>query len=179
MTVLSQYFPVSFAVQADQEYFFEFESIGVQALEVYEAIADGSRTLVRHQDYFVELAGKRPQFTGGTVTFNRPHGEDVVTVTIERNTRIDQLLDFKFKNSFNPNLLEFALDKATMIFQEINARKCKVVDGEVAVITQEIVFGDYRPMQSSAINFAFQKLIDIAIEIEAAKEDCRDNPGGT
>lgn len=130
MTVETLYEPVLLFADGGP-YDFEIESIGLEAIEIYEIDDQFRKFLVPLQDYRIDFTGVAPLFDGGTVFFNRPHGSDILTVAIERNTRIVQLVDFPQRGIFSPDILEFAADRATMIAQEIAERKCDIVTGPV------------------------------------------------
>ena len=86
MTVLADYTPITIPIT--DRYVFNFETIGVEPIEVFEVDDTFAKFPVSPQDYTIDLKGFRPQFTGGTITFNRPHGPAIVSVVIERNTSL-------------------------------------------------------------------------------------------
>jgi hypothetical protein len=53
-----------------------------------------------------------------------------VEISIERNTKITQQVDFQPYGPFPANIVEFALDKLTMIAQELDVRKCNCAGEE-------------------------------------------------
>lgn len=177
--ILQQYEPEAFLPRFPREYPFTFEHIGLQAIEVYE-IPDGfnQKRLVNPNDYTVDFRSDRlPIYAGGVIKFSRPHSLGTVAISIERNTRITQLVDFPTGREFPAVMVEYALDKATMIFQEIAKRKCDAVVG--TPMTQELTFQPYGYFPASALNFALDKLFAIATEIDNSAEDCVDRPEDT
>lgn len=176
--ILDIYQPERFDVNADMEYQFSFEHVGLQSIEVYELDADSNRTLVGPTDYTAAFGVDRlPLYAGGTITFSRPHTPGTERVAIERNTRITQLVDFPTGRNFPAVMVEYTLDKATMICQELVARKCDAV--ATTPMTQTITFHPYGYFPAAAINSALDKLIAILNEIDGTAEDCRDRPGDT
>lgn len=180
MTILSAYVPeILTPTAAPRTYAFSFPCVGPEAIEVYEIIGGTERQLVKVQDYSIRFGShpRDPLKSNGSVTFNRPHKTGTTNIVIERNTPITQLVDFPVFRSFNGRMVEFALDKLTMICQEIAERKCDVVT--TTPITQLITFTAYDDFKASVLNFAMDKINDILIEIDNSAEDCRDRPDET
>lgn len=183
MTILDPYAPEEFAITEAQEYSFTFPAVDDASIEVYEIIevdAVEYQYLVPYQEYQLDwnIQNHRyPLKRNGTVTFSRPHSVGTNRVMIVRNTLMDQTVDMPPYSRFNSRMVEFALDKHTMIFQEIAQRKCNA--STVTPITQEVEFGAYDDFKASVMNFVVQKLYDIAAEIEASADDCSDNLAGT
>jgi hypothetical protein len=75
------------------------------------------------------------------------------------------------------NMIEFTLDKHTMICQELAYRKCDALVG--TEMTQLIRFEAYTPFRANEVTFALDKIIAILAEIAASAEDCRDRPEET
>jgi hypothetical protein len=177
--ILEIYEPEAFLPNANREYTFGFEHSGLASIEVYE-ILDGftEKVLVSPNDYTSEFKQDRiPVYAGGTIRFNRPHTTGTVTITVERNTRIVQLVDFPTGRPFRAKMIEYVLDYHTMIFQEIAKRKCDAV--VTTPITQEMSFPPYGYLPAAAINAGLDKLYQIATEIDGSAEDCTDRPGET
>ena len=156
---------------------FLFPIIGRIALEVYEITLEGVRTLVPLDHYdviFAGSAGARRISTGGRVTFTRPYRDDTFVVSIERNTPITQLADFKKYGLFHMDAIEQTMDKITMILQEIAFRKCNKYCRAYATteITQLVDFYPYGPLRASTLDHVIDKATAIAVEIKAAKNDC-------
>lgn len=156
---------------------FDFPSIGLAAIEVYEITLGGARTLVSLDSYFIEFAGERGfrnAQEGGRVIFTVPYREDTFVISIERNTLISQLTDFKKFGLFSMDNIEFTLDKITMILQEIAFRKCNKEGGPYVTteITQLVDFYPYGPFRAETLDFVIDKATTIAAEIKAAKTDC-------
>lgn len=177
MTILTDdYAPTEVAAVTEGESLaFDWPSVGLDAIEVFELDVDGNRTEVAVQDYTVDFAGFRPLYTGGNVIFTRPYLADTVTVSIERNTRIYQKVDFPDRRGqFNMNTVEFVLDKLTMICQELVQRKCRLVGGPrvTTPITQLAPFYPYGPLPSSILDTVLDKLTQICVEIDAATSNC-------
>jgi hypothetical protein len=173
--ITEAYAPEEYSVNADQFYRFTFPCVGAEAVEVYEVLSTGQRIRVRLQDFTLRFASspRDPLKYRGSVQFLRDHTADTELVRIERNTFMDQVVDFKRYTPFNTRMIEFALDKLTMIAQEIAQRKCDV--GVTVPITQEITFGSYWAIQAQQINRALEKINRILFEIDQSGSDCRVN----
>lgn len=182
MTILTQYSPEEFLLDDSLSYSFTFPAADDAAVEVYEII-DVEGTEYRYRvpitDYSLIWNTSEPRYPlrqNGVITFSRAHSSGSVAVSIERNTLIDQTADFPFRDGgFNSRAVEFALDKAMMICQEIASRKCNVVT--TTPMTQEIVFRNYGYFPEKHINFQMQKTFDILAEIDASGDDCSETPG--
>lgn len=180
MTILTAYAPNELDLTSDRVYKFDFPAADDRSVEVYEIIdvdGDELRYLVPVQDYTLTWNSPNPRYPlkrNGKVTFNRRHSVDTLRVSIERNTLIAQLIDFPKYQPFKTRMVEFAFDKATMIFQEIAERKCNA--STTTPITQEITFGSYEDIRANELNFAVQKLFDIAQEIKDSADDCVEVP---
>jgi len=181
--ILDAYAPEEFAITTEQEYSFTFPAFDDASIEVYEIIeldAVEYQYKVDIQDYQLDwnqVNRRYPLKKNGKVTFNRLHSVGTVRVRIVRNTLIDQTIDFPPYSAFNSRQVELAFDKHTMIFQEIADRKCNA--STTTPITQEIQWGAYDDFKASVMNFAVEKLFDIAQQIEASADDCSDNLAGT
>lgn len=173
--ILEPYIPESLDVRSDRLYRFTFPSVGAEAIEVYELLATGERIKARVQDYQITFAShpRSPLKFRGSVRFYRPHTSNTLKVRMERNTLIDQVTDFTRYAAFNTRMVEFTLDKLTMIAQEIAERKCLAATS--VPITQEITFGSYWDISASDINFALDKITQILFEIDQSATDCRAN----
>jgi hypothetical protein len=128
MTVLTEsYDPQTWAAAVDPDlgaYLFVFPNIGVESMEIWEIDTAGERTLVSASDYTLTFTGSLPLYTGGGFVMTRVHPAGTEFVSIERNTPITQLVDIQPYSRFPPQVLEFGLDKLTLIAQEIESRKC-------------------------------------------------------
>lgn len=173
--ILEAYAPEEYSTNSDRFYRFTFPSVGKEAIEVYEVLSTGHRVRVRQQEYTIEFASspRDPLKYRGSVQFLRNHTADTELVRIERNTFMDQVVDFKQWSRFNTRMIEFSLDKLTMIAQEIAQRKCDV--GVSVPITQEITFGSYWAIQAQQVNRALEKINRILFEIDQSGSDCRVN----
>jgi hypothetical protein len=159
------------------EYTFELEIIGADAFELWYLDADGNRTIASTDRYVVEFNGPPPIYDSGKVTLTRDPPEGTAQLSIERNTPITQLLDFGAFEPFSMNMIEFTLDKHTMICQELAYRKCDALVG--TEMTQLISFEAYTPFRANELTFALDKIIAILAEIAGSAEDCRDRPEET
>jgi hypothetical protein len=179
MTILSAYKREILLPTDDRLYNFSFPCVGPEAVEVYEITGVNTRNLVKVQDYSIRFSShaRDPLKSNGSIRFNRPHIDDTIRVVIERNTPITQLVDMPVFRSFNGRMVEFVLDKLTMICQEIAERKCGVQT--ITPITQLITFTAYDDFKASVLNFAMDKMNDILIQIDTSSEDCRDRPDET
>ena len=177
MTITAFYEPAEAAINDAQLYPFDFPCVGADAIQVYEVNADGLGLRVRRQDYFISFGSDPldPIKANGSVQFTRDHRASTATVRVERNTLITQLVDFPPKvGRFNEQMVEFTLDKMTMICQELAERKCIDPDLISYPISQEINFTAYDDMKASVINFALDKLTQIMLEIDAGGDEaCR------
>lgn len=182
MTILVAYAPEEFALDADREYSFTFPAVDDESIEVYEIIhEDGTdyRYLVPPQDYTLVWNSPSPRYPlrqNGVVVFNRRHSVGTTLVRVERNTLINQTIDFPLGNrtAFNGRMVEYAFDKATIICQEIAQRKCDV-SVTTYPITQTVQFGSYDDFPANQINYAITKLFTILQEIDATGEDCTED----
>jgi len=178
MTVLTtNYQPVYFTpVTAGESIRFTFPNTGLASIEVYEITIGGTRNLVSIQDYTIEFAGApglRKLSTGGRVKFTRAYRDDTFVISVERNTPITQLADFKQVGEFHMDTVEFVMDKITMILQEIAFRKCNKAGGPyVGDVNQLVDFYPYGPFSAATLDFVINKATAIAAEIKAAKNDC-------
>jgi hypothetical protein len=177
MTIpLQNYSPVEVDINADREYRFPWRWVGQDSVEVYEVYIDGFRRLVPIQDYSLttDTAPRKPIKEAGLVKFSRPHRNDVIGVRIERNTLIVSNLDTPTFRPISIQMVEFALDKLTLIMQEMNERKCSSVVS--TPITQNQLFGAYQQIRGSSIKSALDKAYQIALEIDSSAQDCLENP---
>jgi len=186
MTVLVFYKPVVQPVRQDGLYGFGWESVGKEAIEVFEIDnVKQTRAKVKQDRYVVEYFDGDPRVgggftrTAGRVRFTSPYTTGTTEVSVERNTLITQTVDWPAGNQlrFNGRMIEFALDKHTMIAQELVQRKCTAVTG--TPITQEVVFSAYDTYDADVINFAVNKVNTILQEIKATAEPCNDRPEET
>lgn len=173
--ILEAYAPEEYNVNVDQFYRFTFPCVGADAIEVYEVLSTGKRIRVPLQHFTIQFASapRDPLKSQGSVQFTKAHTSNTELVRIERNTFMDQVVDFKRYYAFNTRMIEFALDKLTMIAQEIAERKCDV--GVTVPITQEITFGSYWAIQAQQVNRALEKINRILFEIDQSGSDCRVN----
>ena len=109
-------------------YSFLFESIGADAFEVWAVGDFDERTYIPPSNYIATFVGSTPIYDGGEVTLTVEPPVGTLSLSFERNTPITQLVDFNPYGRFGANVIEFCLDKLTMICQELDARKCNKVD---------------------------------------------------
>lgn len=128
MTVTVIYTPETSVYIGQGTYQFTFESIGADAFELWAVDATGARTFITTNDYTTEFNGATPIFDSGAVTITNDLPAGTTSISMERNTPITQLVDFQPYGRFPADVIEFALDKLTMICQELDARKCNIVD---------------------------------------------------
>lgn len=187
MSVFDLYAPEDFPLvsfERGQEYIFTFSYLENSSVEVYEIIENEGvelRYLVPVTDYFLypNITDSRyPLARGGRVVFNRRHSQGTIRVTIERNTLIDQTVDFPNVRYYNPRQLEIAADKHTMICQELAVRKC-LVDVTGLDLRQRVTITQYDDYKGSVIQFILDKITEILLAIDTSGEDCRDRPDET
>ena len=158
-------------------YSFEYEIIGPDAFELWYVDTNDDRTLASPDRYYVTFTGSAPLWNGGTVTLTKPPLDGTTTLSLERNTPLTQLLDFGEWSAFPLRMVEFTLDKHTMICQELASRKCTVtVSGGM---TQLISFDPYTPFYADEVTYALDKIIDILNEISSTSTDCSTTPEDT
>lgn len=68
--------------------------------------------------YTVSVTGQAPIYSGGSVTFPSP--PEGISLSVARRTDRTQLVDYIDGRAFPETTHEFALDKLTMICQEID-----------------------------------------------------------
>lgn len=158
----------------------EMEIVGPEALELWYLDADENRTLAPTDHYTARLSGVAiPIYNALFFTLNPVKiPEGTVQISVERNTPITQLLDFKEFGVFPMRDIEYTLDKHMMICQEIAYRKCDADVGGLEM-TQLISFDPYTPLYANEVQFSVQKLIDILLAIATSAESCRDRPEET
>ena len=176
MTITASYVPLQVDVNEDREYAFDFPFAEASDIYVYEIDATGLRFKVPVNDYVLtqqseSLINSSPLAQNGNVVFSRPHREGTAQVRVERNTFMDQTTDFSTFSPFASVMIEFTLDKATMVLQEINDRKCSTAVQEP--ITQLLQFGSYERIKPVDLNIALNKIYRIAFEIDQSAQDCR------
>jgi len=118
MTIDSVYQPEEFVVTGPQVYDFVFENDGSSSVYVYEKTIGGTEIFVSPSNYSLVVNGSGPIHDGGTVTFLVAHGADVSHVVIKRETEMLQVIDFEDGKPFPADVVEYALDKLTMMRQE-------------------------------------------------------------
>jgi hypothetical protein len=187
VSVFDIYDPESFDVTSfdrGQEYIFTFSFLENSSIEVYEIITVSGtdlRYLVPVTDYILypNITDSRyPVARGGRVVFSRRHSEGTTRVVVERNTLIDQTVDFPDNRYFNPRQLEIACDKHTMIAQELAVRKCLADTGELDM-AQKVTITQYDDYKGSVIQFMLDKITAILLAIDTTAEDCRTRPEET
>lgn len=172
--ITALYAPEAFTPIAKRTYLFTFPYTTADSIEVYEVDAQNIRTLARPQDYSLVSNGdtRAPIKSSGTIKFSRPHTVGTTAVVIERNTRIDQTVDFPRSRPFNGRMAEYVIDKITMIQQEIAERKCGASGS--TPFTQLVTWTAYDDFKAAALNFAVEKLVTNTAAIAASAQDCRD-----
>lgn len=178
MTVLVDYVPESYAVTEDGAYTFTLEHVGPEAIEIYEVDSGGVRTLVPVSSYGISYRQRNltdaPLKRGGQIQFTTPHSDSAVSISVERNTRIDQTLDFPTSAPFPETMVEFIFDKAIMICQEIGERKC---NAETTVpILQPINFLRYGTLRAEEVDYMMQRIFDILYDFRNSADSCSAYP---
>lgn len=180
MTVTTtSYAPVVTTINADLEYPFAFPYSEDISIEVFEILNTGQRVRVDAQDFTLSTSTpfREPTKQGGVIAFNRPHGSTVEEVSVERNTLIVQNADLPVVDALNTRMVEYTLDRLTLILQELASRKCATVTG--VTVDQRLVFGSYFALPAASIDAALDKLTAIALAIDTTAEDCRGRPEDT
>ena len=181
MTIKLAYEPEKVDWDGTREIDFYFESIGAVAFEVWlETETDPDvfdRVLVTPQYYNVTFGPPRPLYNGGTVVLTGTIPDTVTRISLERNTPITQVTDLKEFTPFHMHMLEFVLDKLTMIIQEMAYRKCSVE--ATLPIEQTIRFETQHPLYASIIDYTLDKVTAYCLQMASTGEDCTDDPDGT
>ena len=175
----TSYEPIVYYVDPAGEYTFTFPIAEADSLEVWEIAPDGSRSQVPANDYSVDFGPVNERYSiryGGTVIYEKP-SNSAVLISIERNTLIAQLVDMPSRSSFNIRMVEFACDKATLIFQELAHRKCDAA--ATTEMNQLVVITAYDEFRAQTLNEMLNKLFTIAQEIDGSAENCRNRPEDT
>jgi len=128
MTVEIIYIPTVRDYIGLDDYVFDYDIVGAIALEVWAVDAADVRTFIAPTDYTLVLNGTAPIYDGGTITLTAEAPVGTVFLSLERNTPITQLVDLQQYGKFSADVVEFMIDKLTMICQEIAASKCDKVD---------------------------------------------------
>lgn len=181
MPIYEDYAPVEYVPgpdNVDRKFRFGFPYIEESSIEVYEIIdVDGTeyRYLVPVTDYYIEPIHKRPKYPvvdAGRVVLTRNYSVGMTKIRIERNTYMDQTVVIPLHaHRFNGRIIGAMLDKATMICQEINDRKCDVT--VTTPITQLMEIHAYDDYRAPMIDQAIAKLYTIMQEIRDTGEDCK------
>jgi hypothetical protein len=145
VTIDSNYSPESFTPNVLREYVFTFEYINQADIQVVEVLSDDTQILVDPNRFTLTGSGQLPIYDGGTVTFTDNHTNTTVSVVISRVTPASQLVDYQAYGSFPAETHEFALDKLTMIIQELSAQG--VISGGEGPVT-----GDFIPLAGTIAN---------------------------
>jgi hypothetical protein len=182
MTIAAQYAPVKVLMPAVGS-FFAFESIGPESIEVWmetETVVAGvfDRVRLPQSQYsaFMASGNSSPAYVGGLIVLAVGAVPNTVDqISIERNTPIKQLADFSNFEPFHMDMIEFALDKLTMIIQEIAVRKCNVTPLSPADIKQELTWNRQDVFYASMVDFALDKLISYCAQMVANGNDCRND----
>jgi hypothetical protein len=183
VTVLNQYVPAVAAWDGtNREFTFPWECLGLAALEVYYETPTATaglvtREYVEPQYYTVLFSGQPPTYVGGKVTLTGTVPAGVTEISIERNTKIDQLADYAFAVPFHMDMLEFGADRLTMIIQELAYRKCNI---DIAgPIEQTIPLNASRVLYQNTLDSMIDILTAYCLEMDTNGLDCFDNPEGT
>ena len=104
---------------AARTYWFAFENVGPESIVVSRIDSSGDEHAVNASDYTLTMSGTSPIYDGGSVVYPNPHEPGTVEIKISRYTPRDQLVDFQPYSPFPAETNEFALDKLTMISQEV------------------------------------------------------------
>lgn len=123
MTVDSAFFIEIYNADGEVNYPFKFESIGGDAIQVYSLPPTGARVLISDKKYAVELEGQGPIYKRGKIILKTPL-DDGHRLFVRRSTPITNEQVFEAGKPFQPEALEFGIDKATMILQEIEGYFC-------------------------------------------------------
>lgn len=172
------------SLEKGQEYLFAFSWFENSSIEVYEVLdIDGNEVpvLASVTSYEIIPRGRTDRYPikrTGTIRFTRDHPSNAVRVLIQRNTLIDQTIDFPSVRIFNPRQIEIAADKATHIAQELAARKCRADVGDLDM-RQMVTITQYDDLRGETIQFMLDKITAILWAIDQTAEDCRDRPEDT
>ena len=178
MTVRKLYEPENYLVNDDGLYTFNLEHVGPEAIEIYEVRVSGDRVLLPVSSYGISYSQKNlndaPLKRGGTIQFTTNPSILAVSISVERNTLITQIIDFPTSNPFPETIVEFAFDKAIMICQEIGERKCNA--GTTIPILQPYDFLSYGTLPAAEVNDMMQQIYDILEDFANSADDCSGTP---
>ena len=173
------YQPTVHYAQTAGEYYFRFPIADEESLEVYEIASSGARTFVPRGKYTIQYGKVNERYPiryNGTVIY-KDHTPGTVFISIERNTLMKQVHDQSAFWPFNNRMVEFALDRATLICQELVHRKCDAVNS--TDMTQLNIITAYDDFRAQTVNNSVKKLFDILLEIDETAESCADTPEET
>jgi hypothetical protein len=122
LTIESAYYPIRKTVYTGTFYGFGHEALS-GSIEVYRGDGDPIEwTLVDPADYVIQQGGEEPIRLRGNITLHAPISPSLLE--IRRFTPRTQLLELPHKEAFPSDAFDFALDKITLICQEIEGSKC-------------------------------------------------------
>lgn len=122
MTIDSKYAIELYREDGGTSYPFRFESLDGQ-LAVESIAPNGDRTLIPSSEYAVIYQGVGPIFQRGEINLLSPISTGN-QLFIKRSTFINNEQVFEAGKPFQPEAFEFAIDKVTMIPQELEGHLC-------------------------------------------------------
>jgi hypothetical protein len=179
MTISTDYAATKYTNSGQTEFPFEWESIGLAAIEVWAELETDTpgvydRVLAKPDQYTVRFNGGGLTYIGGTVVLNQASSPFVARISIERNTLITQTVDLKNFGPFKMPVLEFMLDKMIMILQELAYRKCGILFADP--ITQPYRFDEYTVLSATVVDAALLNVTTLITAVLDGGTDCRTNP---
>jgi hypothetical protein len=129
----------TFPVNApNQTYSFGKQWTNIADFLVVEINSDNARHHVNANDWSLTGGGPPPLYEGGVITVDVPHLSDTITVEIARQVQVQQLVDYVRYGSFPAETHEYALDKLTLIMQDVDANTLRDV---VLLYNNQVVEG--------------------------------------
>lgn len=124
MTIDSSYIVKFMDIHDGTEYQYRQESIGVDALQLWVGTSEAGWTQLDYGvDFAWTLGGFEPMYPAAVATFTEPLDQATGNVLFMRRTPITNDVVFADGEEFDGNKFEYAIDKLTMILQEIDGHK--------------------------------------------------------
>lgn len=158
MTIDSAYYVKFSNVHSGVNYIYPQESIGEEALQLWTGSPGSWTQLTYDVDFEWTFGGEEPMYNAAQATFDEPLSSNIPQVLFMRRTPITNEVTFEDNTEFDGNMFEYAIDKITMILQEIDGHKqlCLVLPDpagpEPACDALEYGLGTLSPINLSPCN---------------------------